>query len=77
VDRNNKTTLPRTRPYSAAKSYARDSSPREVTLQSAGEAPGASARGPWPACWDSGPEPIRIRLRRAGEHRRVPAWILT
>lgn len=36
VDRNNKTTLPRTRPRETFKSYARDPSPRMVKLQSAG-----------------------------------------
>ena len=46
VDRNNKATLPRTRPCETIKSYARDSSPRMVKLQSAGWAPGFHAREP-------------------------------
>jgi hypothetical protein len=51
VDRNNKATLPRTRPTRTVKSYARDSSPRIVKLQSAGWAPGPSRPGsPLPAC---------------------------
>ena len=50
VDRNNKATLPRTRPCDATKSYAKDLPPRMVKLQSAGETRGTSAAGPVPAC---------------------------
>ena len=67
ADRNSKTTLPLTRPWRTIKSYAKDSTPRMVKLQSADGTPGYSARGPVPACWGTGPKPIRIRLRCAGE----------
>jgi hypothetical protein len=39
IDRSDKTTLLLTRPYRSTKSYARDLSPREVKLQSAGWIP--------------------------------------
>ncbi len=45
MDRSNKATLPRTRPYRATQSYARDLTPRKVKLQSAGGPPGTFAPG--------------------------------
>ncbi|PKX99705.1 hypothetical protein P168DRAFT_330885, partial [Aspergillus campestris IBT 28561] len=43
-------TRTRTRPAWSLQSSAEDSSPREVTLQSASQLPGVSPRGPSPAC---------------------------
>ena len=40
ADRNNKATLPLTRPHHTVKSYAKDLTPRMVKLQSAGWDPG-------------------------------------
>lgn len=77
ADRNNKATLPRTRPSRAVQSYAKDSSPRMVKLQYAGWRPGLS---PGPRC-----RPAEIQGRglfvsdydvREKDHRFL-AWILT
>ena len=66
--RSNKATRLLTRPGRTTKSYARDSSPRAVKLQSASWDPRrASAGAPSPACSGAWPKPIRIRLRTCGK----------
>ena len=66
--RSNKATRLLTRPGRTTKSYAKDSSPRAVKLQSASWDPRrASAGAPSPACSGAWPKPIRIRLRTCGK----------
>jgi hypothetical protein len=73
--RNNKATRVLTPPGRTSKSSARVSSRRVIKLPCARARPHFQrpSRGPT----GPRPEPIRIRVRRAGEHRPVPAWILT
>jgi len=68
--RNNKATRLLTRPGRTSQSSARVSSRRAVKLQSRAA---SSAACPFKVL----AVPIRIRVRRAGEDRPVPAWILT
>jgi hypothetical protein len=67
--RGDKATRPLTRPAAATKSSAKDLSLRNVKLQSAGWRPPLGGGAPGPACCGPGPEPIRTRLRCAGEGR--------
>lgn len=68
--RNNKATRLLTRPGRTSQSSARVSSQRAVKLQSR-----AASLAACP--FEVLAVPIRIRVRRAGEDRSVPAWILT
>ena len=77
VDRNNKATLPRTRPCDAIKSYAKDLPPRMVKLQSAGEAHARFRGGPGAGLLRSGAEAYSYPTTMCGKNRRGLAWVLT
>ena len=78
ADRNNKATLLLTIPRCTFKSYAKDLSPRMVTLPSAGKTRRLSATRPVPACCGAAAEALFVSVSDVrGENRRVLAWILT